>query len=312
MKRSRWLLARFSGVIAMSNPLKPPAYIAYIDESGDDGLNTVRPIDPNGSAEWLMMAAVLIDAKRVSESAIWASDILAEARKTQPQLSGLHFKNLTIENGRKACSMLAQLPVRCFVVASNKKNMRRYENPFAGQIPSKNWFYCWLTRLLLERVTYFASQKARSDYGESRPLSLVFSERGRFSYAQIMAYYEWLRMRCSAGKNCLPLGEISWDVMRREHFEVRRNELSPGLQLSDIVASAFFRASDIHQTSQHDPQCAKLLSSRMARDPDNANGKLHGFGVKLMPAFNKAALSPAQVHIYRHYGYPYPQWWMPK
>ncbi|MDX2290418.1 MAG: DUF3800 domain-containing protein [Hyphomicrobiaceae bacterium] len=289
-----------------------PAFIAYIDEAGDDGLNTVRPIDPQGSSEWLMMAAVLIDARRVEEAEWWADAILSAVRKDQPQLVGLHFKNLTTSNGRLACEMLSHLPVRCFVVASNKKNMRQYENPYAAIIPSKNWFYCWLTRLLLERVTYFARKKSISEFGEERPLSIVFGERGRFSYGQLMAYYDWLHLRNMQGNNSLPLGDLSWGVMDRRLFEVHPTNTRPCLLLSDIVASAFFRASDIHQTSKFDPECAKRLRPRMARDPDLLSGILHGFGVKLMPKFGIAKLTPAQQQIYRHYGYPKEQWWMPQ
>ena len=293
----------------MHSSLKRPSYIAYIDEAGDDGLATVRPIDPNGSPEWLMMSAVLIDASREQEAAAWPDAILAEMRKTQPQLSELHFKNLTIANGRSACEMTANLPLRCFVVASNKKNMRQYDNPFAGQIPSKNWFYCWLTRLLLERVTYFVKLRSIHDYGEPRSLGIVFSERGRFSYGQLMAYYEWLKIRTLAGKNHLPLGSISWEVMDRDLFEVQPNHSRPCLYLSDIVASAFFRASDIYHTRQQDPQCAMLLQPRMARDAPS--GLVHGFGVKLMPNLGRAQLKPEQQAIYKFYGYPLPQWWMP-
>ncbi|MEM6498783.1 MAG: DUF3800 domain-containing protein [Pseudomonadota bacterium] len=289
-----------------------PAYVAYIDEAGDDGLQRVRPIDHNGSSEWLMMAAVVIKIDRTEAADGWSDEIFRKVRESQPQLKELHFKSLSKFNGRLACERVASLPLRGFVVSSNKKNMRRHHNPFAEAISSKNWFYCWLTRLLLERVTYFAREKSISEYGTPKPLSIVFGERGRFSYPQLMAYYDWLRMRNTNGQNSLPLGDISWDVMNRELFEVHPNRTRPCLQLADIIASAFFRASDIHQTSKFDPECAKLLRPRMARDPDSSTGQLHGFGVKLMPKMGDARLTPAQKQIYRFYGYPKPQWWMPK
>jgi hypothetical protein len=31
-------------------------YVAYVDESGDPGLDTVKPIDPGGASEWLVVA----------------------------------------------------------------------------------------------------------------------------------------------------------------------------------------------------------------------------------------------------------------
>jgi hypothetical protein len=84
-----------------------------------------------------------------------------------------------------------------------------------------------------------------------------------------------------------------------------------GLQLADAVAAAFFKACDKHDTGACDPQFAKLLRDRMAREPDNHSGRISGFGVKLLPSFAKARLDPDQAEIFRHYGYP-GQWWDPE
>ena len=83
-----------------------------------------------------------------------------------------------------------------------------------------------------------------------------------------------------------------------------------GLQLADAVA-AFFKACDKYDTGACDPQYAKLLRDRMAREPDNNNGRISGFGVQLLPSFAKAQLDLVQAEIFRHYGYPR-QWWDPE
>ena len=33
-------------------------YVAYIDEAGDQGLRKVKPIDPDGASEWLIVSDV--------------------------------------------------------------------------------------------------------------------------------------------------------------------------------------------------------------------------------------------------------------
>ena len=205
---------------------------------------------------------------------------------------------------------MSDLPIRCFVVSSNKKNMRKYQNALAAQIPSDHWFYCWMTRLLLERITWFALQKSLRQYGRPMPLKIELSERGRFNYGQLSAYYDWLKMKSKAGRTFLPLGDLSWEVMHRDLVSIHLNKTRSGLQLSDVVASSFFRASDTVQTSQHDPECAKLLEPRMARDPTDDSGMVRGFSVKLMPKWNEAHLTPQQQKIYRFYGYPDFQWWL--
>lgn len=314
MKRWRCVLADFSGVFAMShlNHDNSPRYIAYIDEAGDDGLNTVRPIDKNGGCEWLIIGAMIVRSCRAHEADEWLSVIMNDL--DHYKLPTLHFKNCNVRNGRIVTEHIGNLPVRCFAVASNKKNMRRYHNPLPAMISSKNWFYCWLTRLMLERLTYFAYHMSIQEFGRPYPLQIELSERGRFSYAQLDAYYAWLRMKNTSGRNKLPLGDLSWQVIDRNFIEIHPNENRAGLQLADAVASSFLRACDVFSVSrkQQDLDAALNLSSRMATDPARPDLPRHGFSVKLMPGFGKAQLLPQQQKIFRHFGYPKPQWWMPE
>jgi hypothetical protein len=83
------------------------------------------------------------------------------------------------------------------------------------------------------------------------------------------------------------------------------------LQLADIVASAFFKACDKYDTGGCNPEFAKALRDRMAREPDTKTGQISGFGVKLLPSLKKAKLDPDQAEIFRFYGYPL-QWWDPE
>jgi hypothetical protein len=58
--------------------------LAFIDEAGDPGLNTVRPIDPNGGTEWLCLAAVVIRAKQDADLAGWIQLIQEFAKLLKP------------------------------------------------------------------------------------------------------------------------------------------------------------------------------------------------------------------------------------
>lgn len=285
-------------------------YIAYIDEAGDDGLRIVKPMNPKGSSEWLVLGAIVIDAKREAESIDWVRDIIKGFPNHQAQ--GLHFRDLNPAKKRLVCAKMATLPLRCFAVCSNKKNMRGYKNPWAEQIPSKNWFYCWLTRLLLERVTYFVKQQGIAKHGEPRKLKIIYSERGGMSYAQLDAYFTWLELKSDADKLVLPLGDLQWEVVDRQLFEVHNHATRAGLQLADVVASSFFKGADVYDTGGCDPQFATLLEPRMARDPDTITGRVTGYGVKLMPKWSVAKLRSDQQKVFRAYGYPGAQWWMPR
>ncbi len=71
--------------------------VAYIDESGDDGLARVKPIDPNGSSEWLVLGAVIVSAAVLP----WARAIIQQFRNHQRR--GIHFSDLN--DAKKAVAL---------------------------------------------------------------------------------------------------------------------------------------------------------------------------------------------------------------
>jgi hypothetical protein len=282
-------------------------YVAYIDEAGDPGLERVKPLDNPGSSEWFVLSAVVIGAPNEKNVAPWVRSIL---HKCKSQRRELHFTDLRPWYKRIACAELATLPARLFVVCSNKKNMKGYRNPFAEKYENPNWFYAWLSRLLLERVTTFVREKSIEQHGSIKRVRLEFSERGGLKQSSLNTYFEWLKMKSQGGDMFLPLGDLEWETMHRDLLGVHPHKQRAGLQLADTVASAFFKACDCCDTGACDPEFAKLLGPRMCRVPDGFTGQISGYSVKLMPNLKKAALLPEQAAIFKHYGYP-KQWWAP-
>lgn len=291
---------------------KPPeySYVAYIDESGDPGLARVKPRTPGGSSEWIVVAAAVIPAECEPEVRTWVAEMMKAINSHQ--LRDIHFQKLGPDRKALVCSMLAQRRVRLFAVISNKQNMEGYTNPRAAKIPSNSWFYCWLTRVLLERVTDFVYAASMQRYGEPRRVKLEYSERGGLSYSQMHAYYEWIKIKSGSGDMplYLPWGNLQWPVMHQDLMSVYNHKVRDGLKLPDIVASAFFKAVDVHDTGECDPSFARLLGPRMARSPDT--DQICGYGVKLLPnwkALDTYRVPDEQREILRHYGYPNRQWW---
>jgi hypothetical protein len=291
---------------------KPPeySYVAYIDEAGDPGLTKVAPRTAGGSSEWIVVSAVLIPAELEEEVGDWLVDLMKEL--DSHQMRDIHFQKLNDRRKAQACAFLAAKQVRIFTVVSNKQNMEGYQNSRAAQIPSDNWFYCWLTRVLLERVTTYVHAAAMKRYGESRFVRLEYSERGGLRYSQMKSYYDWLKIKSAAGRVALflPFGDFQYGVLHPDLMRVYNHTDRDGLKLPDIAASAFFKAVDIYQTRACDPSFAKLLTPRMARAPDTK--QVAGFGVKLLPnwrTLNRFNVKEEQRTILRHFGYPGNQWW---
>lgn len=284
-------------------------YVAYIDEAGDPGLNRVKPLSLPGSSEWLIISAALIPAEAEAHVKNWVQDMMAAMNSRQ--LTDIHFQKLNPTRKALLCSMLAEKNVRLFSVISNKQNMQGYQNPRAAAVPSDNWFYCWMTRVLLERLTHCVAHASVKRYGEIRKMKLEFSERGGLSYSQMSAYYEWINMKSVGGKIplYLPWGTVDFRVISQSLMKVYNHRDRAGLRLADIVASAFFKAVDVHDTRACDSQFAKLLAPAMARAPNTK--QVAGYGVKLMPSWRKLDqfnVPERQREILRYYGYP-EQWW---
>lgn len=282
-------------------------YVAYIDESGDSGLKRIKPLDTVGSPEWMIVAGVLIRAESEPEVADWIRS--ARIALADPQLKDIHFAKLNHWRKRIMCERIVQHPVRAFMVASNKKNMRAYRNKLAEKTPSQNWFYCWMTRLLLERMTNFVAYDSRARYGEVKRVKLEFSENGGLRYGQLKAYYEWIRAKSHAGNMFLTQGDIEYDTIHPLLMDVYAHKDRAGLKLPDTVAGAFYQACDNIESGACNPSYAIKLSGAMAKSPDTHQKA--GYGVKLLPGLRKAALSREQERVFRFYGYPRQWWWAP-
>lgn len=282
---------------------KKIGYIAYIDEAGDPGLKSVRPIDENGATEWLVLSAVVIKAERENEVKGWVETIISDLGIRQRR--DLHYRDLSPTRKIAAGKKIAALPVRAFAICSNKKNMRRHRNDRAAKIPSQQWFYNFCVRLLLERVTAYCARRTIGDYGEERPVRVEFSEKGGHRYSQTSAYHYYLKEQ-QAGKGVYldkrqPVaGMLDWQLMEAFPHGERA-----GLQIVDFVASAFYQAIDCGGPGKWDCEPAKTLGAILPRE----RGSRRDFSVALFPTPpSKANLTELQRVIFEYYGYGGVRW----
>ncbi|KZX91349.1 hypothetical protein A3718_14480 [Erythrobacter sp. HI0019] len=84
-------------------------YIAYIDEAGDPGFKTVRPIDENGASEWLVLSAVVMKAKREPKVFDWVRDLITDLDIRQRQ--GLHYRTLLPTRKNVPGERITKLPL---------------------------------------------------------------------------------------------------------------------------------------------------------------------------------------------------------
>lgn len=278
-------------------------YVAYIDEAGETGLAKVRPIDENGSSEWFVLSAVVMRAKWEPDVVGWVRDIRDSIGvKQRPDL---HYRTLSPTRKVAVAARVAQLPLRGFAIVSNKKNMRQHRNDKAAKIPSQQWFYNWCIRLLLERITSFCADRTQRDYGERRPIKLEFARCGGHRYSQTKAYHSYLSFQQEGDKLFLQKRQPVRGMLHTDLMFDFPAEQRAGLQLADIVASAFYQAADAHGPGEWSTSGAEALAPIMAREKDVQRD----FGVALFPTPAwKADLSDSQKEIFRAYGYDFIGW----
>lgn len=285
-------------------------YIAYIDEAGDPGVKTVKPIDKNGASEWLVLAASVIRTDFEAEVPSWGREFLTQCGGQQQKY--FHFRKANEQNKLLACERLSALHVRNFVVCSNKKNMRGYKNPIAAKRNvdlaanphNSNWFYFWVTRVLMEKITSFVSWHSMKNYGEIRKIKFEFSQRGGIRYDELKGYFQVLQENDERGNQTVTYDTINWSTVDYDLIEVHPHTHRAGLILPDIVASSFYMACDKHERGRPcQPQLALRLAPRMALKFDNKNSASAGFGVKLMPSQKVAKLESDQQQVFKRYGY---------
>lgn len=281
------------GVSAKSTP----QFVAYFDEAGDPGLDSVRPIDPNGASEWMTLGATVILARHEHLLPKLVRDVRTAIHATQsPQL---HFRNLSDSRKIAACDVIAPRNLFGFALCSHKPNMRGHQNTSAEIVGPRGWFYNWCIRLILERVTQFVLEQSLVIYGEPQTVKLVFSERGGVRYYWLHDYLDRLIRQSREEKLYLPKRDIKHSVMDLGLLEVVPSVSSAGCQIADVFASSFHCAADANG-NRWNVEPAKRLKPRMATE----KGRYRDYSVALQPSlFTTSYLTLEQSQIFEFYGY---------
>ena len=278
--------------------MPPVGYIAYIDEAGDCGLKRIRTPAATGASEWLVMSAVVIRAEREREIDDWTRQIVASL--DQHQVRQLHFRHLPDHKKGSVCRQLAAMDVRLFVFVSHKKNMEGYRNLSAERagVNRTAWFYAWCSKLLLESVTDYCGRRTMKDYGEIRTVKCEFSQTGGVKLADLRAYYRYIKVQAAMGiafRNDFPL---TWGVVDPDQMFIYPNANRFGLQLSDVLASAFYAGLERSEEGTVNPDHAKLLLPRICQGRDR---RRYMYGVKVLPRWIATRLPADQRPLLEFY-----------
>lgn len=288
-----------------------PGFLLFIDEAGDEGIERVKPIDPDGSPEYFVMCGVLIRSHRHREltAHLNAAKALVGLSPTQE----LHFRDLQPGQQAIVIEHLAKFQHGIVAIVSNKRNMRGYRNRRVekrffevdrrGNIrPQRNsWFYNHILRYLLERASAECERWTHKAFGMRRPIRLVMSRKGGFSYSQLRAYLLKLKVERHGSGYFNNKGQITWAIFDPRAIECLRSKNEPGLQFADCIASAIHRGVDETCYGTAEPAFVEKLAPFFLTRLSSARD--HGF--KLLPDGFCGPASKAQRRAFRAGGYKF-------
>ncbi len=252
------------------------SFVAYIDESGDEGFKFRRRTEEQASSDWFVLAA-LVTRKADDLRVVRVLDSVRRELKLRCR-EHVHWKKLKhTEKVRYAQTMLP-LRTTLAAVCVHKPSLAEPEKFKDGY---RLYFYA--VRCLLERVSWLVrdihESCQRSGDGTAE---LVFSNRQGMPYEQMRAYLRLLERQQRAGH------DIRIDFRRVPVARLRTQApgTSMGLQLADGAAGAFFNALERDRFGNTEPRYLYTLSPLLYRREQN----VHGYGLKIMPTQARAQL----------------------
>jgi hypothetical protein len=236
--------------------------------------------------------------EREKEVNLWLSQMIASL--DQQQIRQLHFRELPDHKKNSISRQLASLDVRLFTFISHKKNMEGYRNIHAERagVNKTAWFDVSCSKVLMESVTDFCGHRSRAEYGEPRIVKCEFSATGGVKLSDVRAYYSYIKEQARLGLSFKTDFPLDWDTIDPDQMFIYPNADRHGLQLSDIVASAFYSGLEYPPKGGLNPAYAKLLDSRIAR---KGGGKKFMYGIKFMPRWIGPKLPTDQRAIWDYY-----------
>jgi hypothetical protein len=247
--------------------MSTPSFIAYVDESGDEGF--VFNPDGSGSSRWFVLSAAVVRLSNDSQMVSCLKEVrnvLGKALKTP-----LHFVDLKHEQRVPYIRRVGALPVRTVSVMVCKPLIAEPEK-FQN---TKYLLYRYATRLLLERVSWLSRDHRKSGEGDGFT-EVIFSNRSNMSYENIRDYLRLLQKQAEAN----PLRvQVDPSVIDPERIRAVEHSKLAGLQVADAVASGIHFALKVNRYGETEPSYLSHLKDTLYRHKN----EVMGYGLKFWP-----------------------------
>lgn len=263
------------------------SYIAYIDESGDDGLpgHYRTPGVQGGASNFFSIGCVLWRLSRDLDAVGWAKEISAKM-PPQKRNKTLHFKDMDHPQKVMAINGICARPMRLIAVISYKPHIPM------GTYTCKNQFYHYMSRYLIERISWLCRDLRKSvPEGDGR-VKIIFARRGGMNTDDFKNYMHLLKASHD------PDIKIHWPVIDIDGMEAHDQPAKRGLQLADIAVSGLAWALEPDYYGGCEPRFARSLKPIVY----HRNGNYMSYGTKMIPPHTQLDMTPEQLEFVKIYG----------
>lgn len=241
------------------------SFIAYVDESGDEGFTFNE--DGSGSSRWFVLSAAVF--RRANEASALSALRGARAILSWEPKKPFHFSSMKHEQRLVLLHAIAKIGFRTVSIISYKPDIPDVERYQAN----KCLLYRYLTRLLIERISWLCRDKHHPADGEGL-VDLVFSDRASMSYDHMRGYINLLRQQSEAGAGV----SIHWPAINMANLRAVAHAQLAGLQIADAVATSHLYGVRLSRLGVADPSYMHLLRGHVYRH----KGNHFGYGVKFL------------------------------
>ncbi|MBZ5761544.1 DUF3800 domain-containing protein [Rhizobium sp. VS19-DR104.2] len=260
------------------------SFVAFIDESGDDGLGKYRePGGKGGASSFLVISACVFRQSYSLEAVRWRDEIAN--RFPERKKRDLHFLELNHSQKIVAAQIIGSKPVRALSVVAAKRPIPD------GMYPEKNQLYFYMTRYLIERLSWLC-RDLRPDVpeGDGR-VAITFSRRGGMSYDGFRDYLRKLKADQSGDVR------IHWPVIDIDAVDAQDHSRNASLQLVDAVASSVAAAVEPDRYGNCETRYAELMKPVTYHRGQN----YLSYGIKIVPKHEECGLSAEQLKFVELY-----------
>ena len=184
---------------------------------------------------------------------------------------------------RRTAQLLAGQPIRFSCVLGLK------DTDEASVFVEKNQLYFYLTRYLVERISWFCRDNrptVREGDGRAR---IIFSRRGGLSYDAFKDYLVGLRDRNET--------TVHWPSIDIDAVEALDHSKLAGLQIADCGVSAVAAAIEPDRYGNVEGSYLNEIGPNFYM----RNGKVMSYGLKFLPNLDKLSLTKQQNNAFKKF-----------